>query len=438
MTNLLKKNTWIYFIIFFGAILRLYLIINLPAWHDEIYSVWASTQSILNIASGISDPVHLPGYYLFIKLWSVVSDHFIWLRLSSLIGFVINSFLIYKLIHINSDQKFGLVCLFCYVFSGYFIIFDWQLRMYTLSLTLILASFYLWQKIHTWDKAALLFVVINNIGLWFDYTFYWYFIPFFIYTIFSKIKKPTAFNKSHMIALLASLVSCGGLVFYIFINFNAGSSGIFWMKNYAHPSFSIPYYLGAHQNILIGLLYFYMSILGFYLIINSKTEIFRKIFYFAFSSLLFTVIVSSVWRIIFHIRSLQILGICIVIAIAHSIIRIYKLNKYASYTILFIIFINNLFIFSTMYSRGSYYIVDYFPWKNIIQTIPKNVTNVLLIPDEKLPSPVFLWGLEYSLKGKETLGSKKFAYKVITKNQLPSMRCKELYNIYIGIYTCSN
>ena len=91
-----KKN-YFKLIIILGLLTRLWLIYKLPLWGDEAYSIWAIEQPWLKILNNTVDPVHPPGYYVFLKLWGSISDHLFWLRLSSLFAFSLNIWLLIKL-----------------------------------------------------------------------------------------------------------------------------------------------------------------------------------------------------------------------------------------------------------------------------------------------------------------------------------------------------
>ena len=70
--------------------LTLTLVLTLPRfnqslWSDEASSVWFSRQPITALLTTLCDP-HPPGYYLFLKFWSVFGTSEAWLRLPSLIA----------------------------------------------------------------------------------------------------------------------------------------------------------------------------------------------------------------------------------------------------------------------------------------------------------------------------------------------------------------
>lgn len=167
---------WSYLIIFAGFILRLLLAYKLPIWHDEAYSIWASTTPLLNILRGITDPVHTPGYYLFIKLWSMFSFHLFWFRLSSLLFYIFNAILLQKLTR-RIHRSLPIFVLFLYACSGYFLIFDWQVRMYTLVVTLILISLNIYIHAASQYRYLILFTIVNAVGLYIDYAFFLVFRP---------------------------------------------------------------------------------------------------------------------------------------------------------------------------------------------------------------------------------------------------------------------
>ena len=58
---------------------------NQSLWSDEATSVWFSRQPIASLLTTVCDP-HPPGYYLFLKFWSVLSTSEVWLRVPSLLA----------------------------------------------------------------------------------------------------------------------------------------------------------------------------------------------------------------------------------------------------------------------------------------------------------------------------------------------------------------
>ena len=139
-----KPKSWIRIFLFIsilvGFLSRFYLAFSTPIWHDEAYSIWASTTPLLRIISGITDPVHPPGYYIFLNFWSFPTTHLLWMRMSTLLFFIANALILYQIGKKIRTPFYGFILIFMYVFSGYFIIFDWQVRMYTFIDTCILFS----------------------------------------------------------------------------------------------------------------------------------------------------------------------------------------------------------------------------------------------------------------------------------------------------------
>ncbi|MDO8551550.1 MAG: hypothetical protein Q7S03_02620 [bacterium] len=191
----------------FGLGARLYLTWVLPAWLDEIASIITAKAPVLKILEGVADPGHLPGYYLILKIYSSFSDHLFWLRTSSLLFFIFNVFLLRKIGEILKDRLFSLLLIFLYVFSGYFIVFDWQARMYTGVSTLIFASYLLLLR-----KRILFFTLVNIIGRYFDYAYFWYFIPLAFYISWLFIINKT---KGYRDFLYSVLISSFAFLFWI-------------------------------------------------------------------------------------------------------------------------------------------------------------------------------------------------------------------------------
>ena len=90
-----------------GLLIRIYLLIRIPIWLDENITMKLLLHPLSQIISGNFDPTHPSGYYIFLKLWSFVSINTVWLRLSTIMFFLFNFFLLYQIGIRFYDKKLG-------------------------------------------------------------------------------------------------------------------------------------------------------------------------------------------------------------------------------------------------------------------------------------------------------------------------------------------
>lgn len=350
--RLSKINNYspIIFILFLliGICLRLYLIIYLPLWFDEKSTLKIISKSFGVLFSGRADPTHPFGYYIYLTLWYLLSKNYIWLRISSLLFFIINSFILLKIGLKNHNRIFALILVGYYVFSGYFLIFDWQFRMYSGLLTLILMSLYLLGKENKFSIFA--FTIVNIIGLYFDYGYLYYFIPLSLYLFIKTIRNKYKWNKQYLYSCFLSLIM-GIYGFWIIINnFDKAFKRISWLSDYVNFSFVTPFFLGTYRDTIINVFYIAILCAGiyFYLIERKKEEILQVVLFCSIFSLLFTGIFTFLYKPILHVRNLQIVGLSVIYLLSFATYKILCLKsnyKFIAYIIVIIIIFNFFYIF---------------------------------------------------------------------------------------------
>ncbi len=324
-------------IVLVGFCFRLFLVLDLPIWIDETFTLNHIKLSLLDLVSGKFDATHPFGYYLFLKLWSLISSNLLWLRCSTLIFYLLNSFLFYKLAVLTKQKNLTYLLLILYAFSGYFIVFDWQARMYTGVLTLILVSWYSFKA-----RKNLLFSIINIYGLYFDYAFVWYLIPLtllILYQTFKKIKN----SKLTLIYIVSTW-----LVFALWIptfltTYKNGIEAINWTARFTTPTFFLPYFLGSHNNIFITIFIMFFSLYGIFItFLKDKTS--AQFFISArLSSGFLAFVLSFFVGSIFHVRNLQIVALMFLITIAICLDWLWKCkHRYLVLIFLLIYFISFL------------------------------------------------------------------------------------------------
>jgi len=414
---LLKSNKFFWLLIGIAAITRIFLIYKLPLWGDEAFSAWAISQPLLNILFNITDPVHPPGYYLFLKLWGLISNHLFWLRLSSLLAFLLNIFLLKKLFSKKID--FQKIIIFLYAFSGYFLIFDWQVRMYTPALSLILLSLVLHKK----QKPFLVFIV-NLIGLFFDYAFLWYILSYGITSSLLEIY----LNKKITKTTKATLSSIGLFFLWVSINpslINSGQNGIGWMKPYLDPLFHVPYFFGTHLFPALAIIFGITMLFGIKPFLDEKDpEEWEEKLLVSSSFLYTTTLLSTIlgFFFIFHIRSLQIIPFFFIFLMAKTLNFLQK-KHFNIFIVLILLYSLNFYwsakvhLMNDKNFRSGKLIVSFYPWKNTFSELLTSEDyndNYVLIPDSSKKSTDYLlfWSFIYTANGKETLGAKKIETKI--------------------------
>ena len=442
----MSRNTIsIFFIIFIGFLLRIYLARIFPLWHDEAFSIWASQHSINQIIKAATDSVHPPGYYLLLHLWGKISDHLYWLRSLSIIAFVFNAYLLKKIGERIKILSLPLLLVFLYSFSGYFIIFDWQVRMYSIVVTFILLSLLILdtninnrhgQKLIPW----IFFTIINTVGLYIDYSYFWYFIPLVLFIfIFSIVKK----SRKYFLASFSLFIS--GLLFLLIhpsliSTYGQGIAGIVWAKPYFSPTFFIPYFLGTHKNTFFTVILLIFSSLGLNTIIHRKpfSLIVAVLLFSSGFSLCSTFVYSLFISPIFHVRSLQVVGIAIIVLLGFSIDNFRKRFRTHFILLLCTIMVMNFALILQIFPRSpGQFLVSFFPWKRIINTLDTNNTKIIRYREtfKKLPTPLLLWGLQYTLNGKESYPIRKIQFEefeLTTKDE----ECVLFYNNLLELYSC--
>lgn len=339
-----KEILLLFLIVLVGFCFRLFLILDLPIWIDEVFTLNHIQLSVLELVSGKFDATHPFGYYLFLKFWSMISNNLFWLRSSTLIFYLLNSFLFYKFSIITKQKRLSYFLLILYVFSGYFIIFDWQARMDTGILTLILAS---WYSLKT--RKIFLFSIINICGLYFDYAFLWYLIPLTFLLFYQVLRQPQR-KKIDLINVASTWLIFAFWMPTFLTTYKNGIEAISWSARFATPAFFLPYFLGSHTNILISILILFFSLFGIFLSFVLEKKHAQFFVFAGLTSGLLAFLSSFIWGSIFHVRNLQIIALMFLIVLAVNLEELWNKNqKYVVLIFLLIYFFNFLLIIQAHY-----------------------------------------------------------------------------------------
>ena len=184
-------------IIILAFALRLYRLDHQSIWYDEGLSVYLAGQDIGNMLAEISTADHPPLYFIVLHSWMKMAGRSEFsVRYLSLTWGVIAVALLFKLGERFVGRGVGFWAALLLSISPFHIWFSQETRMYTMAVTLSLASVYVFLKfLSTWKTKPLWFcAVLNLLGL---YThFYFAFIivfenlVFLIWWLRGKAKRP--------------------------------------------------------------------------------------------------------------------------------------------------------------------------------------------------------------------------------------------------------
>jgi hypothetical protein len=453
----MKKKIFI-FLLVLGVLSRIFLAVRLPIWHDEYYSIWASQHTFHEITHSIPDVVHPPGYYLILYFWGKISTHLYWFRLLTIIAFIFNIFLMKKLAEKIGTPKNPLLLVSIYIFSGYFIIFDWQVRMYTLIDTLILSSILVLNGINDkgnkgdwgdWGdknyrkyvRGLVGFTLISFLGLYIDYAFIWYFVPAAVFSlIYLLIKK----DRRFFYLVYSYITSC--LLFVlaiptIFKTSMGGIHGIEWMGRFLDPGFYVPFFLGSHTTLFFTFIFSILFLAGLINLIRYRLffPTSSAIIFSALVSINVTLIYTYFFTPLFHVRSLQIVGLMILIFFYYALIKLPNKIKTYAVPIIILLFVTNFVLVNKtlIYSPGKV-IIDFFPWRDILNSSDlKNVSEVRYKINDPLPTQMLLKGLEYTLLGNENIGMSPIKLSEYN-DEVDNVGCEKFYNEIMELYKCKN
>jgi hypothetical protein len=346
------------FVIGVGFLVRLYLSVTLPLWLDEKLVLEFIRHPFSQLISGVLDPSHPPGYYFLLKTLSYVSSDILFLRFIHILFFVYNSVLIYHVGKRMYPKLYGSILVFCYVFSGYFLIFDWQMRVYTPLLSLILTSLYLFSD--TSKNSIVLFTIVNIIGLYFDYAYVYYFVTLCIFCLTRRAENGWARR------LLSVTISGGTFLFYIptiMTNFSRGLP--WWSTYYTRLSFSIPFLLGTHTHAAITYTSIGILLWSIFCLIRSGQRVPIQLCLILTGSvvMLFVFFVGTpIFGPTTHVRTLQIVGLTIICFVAYGLSHHYGktvVGKSVSLILAALIVMNFIFVVEELPRFPSQFLIKF-------------------------------------------------------------------------------
>lgn len=233
-----KKNVYLILILLFAFIIRLIPLFKQELWIDEAYCIYA----IKFYKFPFYDPTNPPFYFLLLKIWSLVSSHYFWLRLFSLLVAILNIYFFYLLGKILLNQNFGLLSAFILSSSSFHIHYSWQTRMYALYMLLVNISLFmlliflkiLKEKKSPKAKFLFLFFLVNLIGTLTHYGFLLYLIclSLFLFIFIIKESLSVSFKKQKLLIIFLLCHSIIAILVFLLLNNKSGDiiSTIKWIR----------------------------------------------------------------------------------------------------------------------------------------------------------------------------------------------------------------
>ena len=84
------------------------------------------------------------------------------------------------------------------------------------------------------------------------------------------------------------------------------------------------------------------------------------------------------------------------------------------------------------------FIVSFFPWKEVIGNVDiKNVKSIRYRETIKLPTRMLLWGLQYTLEGKESYPVRTFQFGKFESIEING-KCSLFYDSILELYGCTD
>ncbi len=193
---------------------RLYLLLINPSfWLDEAFLYKMSTTSFWDLIRGNYWDFHSHPFlaHLIMKVMSVVSLDERWLRLPYLIASLFSILGLYYLsLKIFNQKKFALISAYIFASSTYNIRFSIEAKYYSLILFFEIFSLIYFVKIvddggGRLYRNIILFVIFSFLALMTDYSFFWLYFSYIVFTVlFILIKKNL--NELTKMSVMSSLL----------------------------------------------------------------------------------------------------------------------------------------------------------------------------------------------------------------------------------------
>lgn len=437
-------NIALWMLIILGYLARLFLAGYMPVWRDEAFSFWTASRGIFAILSAPPDYAHPPGYYVFLSILHPLTNNLVVIRLVSLTHYLISNLLLWRL-GIMRSKLYALVLMTVYALSGYFIVIDWQIRSYTWTFCLILISIWLRKNRsrYMFSRYIFLFVALHTLGLYIDYSFWWYCLGIFIHEIGLAIYKN--YKKAHLIPTgnylwceVAGLSISFGIFWTLYPDFfktiSLARDGVAWAYYFIQPVIFIPYFLGTVSFSFLTLVYEFLFVLGFFTTVLKKYYLDKSVFIGGIISFVVAIFVTLYSSPLFHVRHLILVGIIYLFVISEVLYQTSsRLIKWVVVIVLLLGGINTLLL---LISDPSKLFIKPYPWRNVVSRYTHLNSDRVYVIDNyvnnpKALTPFDVWPLEYTLQGRDALLGVKHSYEHNSYNH------KDCQLVLAPLYNCS-
>lgn len=286
-----KINIYVYSFIL--VLLNFVRIFNNTYWADEIYSIEIIKNDIGGIIATTANDVHPPLYYLILKLFvSILGQRDYVYHLTSFLAYVV--LIIFSCVFISKKFSKGtsLILNTGVSLSAYSLIFNVEVRMYSLASLFVILSFYYYYEIisENTKKSYILFVLFSLCAA---YTHYYSLVSVAVFYGLLMIR--AIINKKDIKKIIYVYISTILLYLpWICVLFNSLKrvSSEYWIENC--PSFidCLSYVFNNQSSLLFGLITLF-GLVSF--ILSTKDKGFNKEIWMLVgivSSILFTILVG--------------------------------------------------------------------------------------------------------------------------------------------------
>lgn len=418
-----------------GFLLRLGILATAPLWFDEAYSIWVTTTTWSDVLSGVSDPVHTPGYYVWLKAWSYVSDNLVWMRLWSFGWHILSVIAFLNLTRLIETESRKFAVRLAFALSGYFLVFDWQVRMYSMTLCLMILSAYtLWQKQSFWRETLL-----HIAGLYTGYAYVWYFASSFLYLSVRSVR-----NHQYRRHILPYVIALSGFIAMypnVFRLAKFGISGVEWVYSTSSVRFLAGGFLGTFGQTVMTIVFGAVCMIGLSGILRRELTTISG--YFC-STALIALTTATAFQLVgiplVHLRSLQIVHLAVVFCLGYGFYTISETFRSPRFLIgaMTLCTLNTLLTTYGIRKHPREYLITYILWNELLTQADIREGNTILYSVQPISqSPVFVWSLEYTLKGKTTQPRITNAYRRIESSDMIPENCRYVSSQFVVLHVCS-
>jgi hypothetical protein len=191
--NLFNKADWKNclfwtFIILYTALL-LYTAQKINISEDETYTLNTTSRNLQGVINqSYNFEFQLPGYFIFLSFWRLISSGIIFAKLFSILSIGIATIYLYKLSNLFEQKKASLWIVIIFLLNPFSVWAALEIRLYAFAIllsTLIIYTFYLY-VFQNRKKALYLFLICALIGVYTQYFFVFLIFVLALTTIFIK------------------------------------------------------------------------------------------------------------------------------------------------------------------------------------------------------------------------------------------------------------